>query len=87
MVSSTKTDASGRFAFDHVYGRYSLHIEPSKEYSQLLREVIVGEAATLLRSQKLYVIAGPGACHDDCSSVFISKSDFEKAVRRNTEHR
>ena len=83
---TTKTDASGRFAFDHVYGRYSLHIEKSKDYSQLSREVIVGEAATVLRGNTLYVIAGPGACTDDCSSVFTSKSDFEKAVRRNTEH-
>ena len=83
----TKTDASGSFGFDHVYGRYSLHIDKSKDYSQLSREVIVGEAATLLRSNKLYVIAGPGACTDDCSSVFTNKSDFEKAVRRNTEHR
>jgi len=82
----TKTDGSGRFAFDHVYGRYSLHIEKSKEYSQLSREVIVGEAATVLRSNTLYVIAGPGACTDDCSSVFTKKSEFEKAVHRNTEH-
>jgi Carboxypeptidase regulatory-like domain len=83
---TTKTDASGRFAFDHIYGRYSLHIEKSNDYSQLSREVIVGEAATVLRSNTLYVIAGPGACTDDCSSVFTSKGDFEKAVRRNTEH-
>jgi len=87
VVYSTKTDASGRFAFDHVYGRYSLHIERSDDYSQLSREVIVGEAATMLRSNTLYVIAGPGACTDDCSSVFTSKSDFEKAVRRSKEHR
>ena len=82
----TLTDVSGRFEFDHVYGRYSLHIEKSKDYSQLSREVIVGEAATMLRSNTLYVIAGPGACTDDCSSVFTKKSDFEKAVRRNSEY-
>ena len=82
----TKTDASGRFGFEHVYGRYSLHIERSTNYSQLSREVIVGEAATLLRSNKLYVIAGPGACTDDCSSVFTNKSDYEKAIRRNIGH-
>ena len=83
----TKTDGSGRFAFDHVYGRYSLHIEKSSDYSQLSRDIIVGEAATVLRSNTLYVIAGPGACTDDCSSVFTSKNDFEKAVRRNIRHR
>jgi hypothetical protein len=82
----TKTDGAGRFAFDHVYGRYSLHIEKSNDYSQLSREVIVGEAATVLRSNTLYVIAGPSACTDDCSSVYTKKGDFEKVVRRNTEH-
>ena len=81
-----KTDASGSFEFEHVYGRYSLHIERSGDYSQLSREVIVGEAATLLRGNKLYVIAGPGACTDDCSSVFTNKSDFDKAIRRNIGH-
>jgi hypothetical protein len=80
----TRTDASGRFAFDHVYGHYSVHIEKSKDYSQLSREIIVGEVATMLHGNTLYVIAGPGACMDDCSSVFTSKSDFEKAVRKNS---
>jgi len=83
---TTKTDAAGTFGFDHVYGRYSLHIEKSSDYSQLSRDVVVGEAATLLRSNKLYVIAGPGACTDDCSSVFTNKSDYERAVRRNIAH-
>jgi len=83
----TRTDASGQFAFDHVYGRYTLHIEQTKDYSQLSRDVVIGEVATLLRGSKLYVVAGPAACTDDCSSVFTSKGDFEKVVRRNTEHR
>jgi hypothetical protein len=83
----TKTDGSGRFSFDHVYGHYSLHIEKSDDYSQLSREVVVGEAATVLRNNTLYVIAGPGACTDDCSSVFTRKGDFENAVRRNLRHR
>jgi hypothetical protein len=82
----TKTDGSGRFAFDHVYGRYSLHIEKAKDYSELSREVIVGEAATVVRSHQLYVIAGPGACTDDCSSVFTSRSEFDRTVRRNIGH-
>ncbi len=43
----TKTDASGKFAFDHASGLYWLHIEKSNysekpNYSQLSREVIVG---------------------------------------------
>ncbi len=80
----TKTDGAGKFSFDHVRGRYWLHIDKST-YSLLSREVIVGlETLTLLRSNTLYVIAGPGACTDDCSSVFTSKSDFERTIRRNT---
>jgi hypothetical protein len=83
----TTTDASGRFAFEHVAGRYRMQIEKAQDHSQLTREVVVGlETATVLKRNTLYVIAGPGACTDDCSSVFTNKSDFEKAVRRNTGH-
>jgi hypothetical protein len=83
VLHRTKTDGAGGFSFDHVYGRYWLHIDKS-EYSQLSREVIVGlETVTLLRRNTLYVIAGPGACADDCSSVFTSRSDFERTIRRN----
>jgi hypothetical protein len=83
----TRTDASGQFAFDHVYGHYTLHIEKARDYSQLSRDVVIGEAAEMLKRSTLYVIAGPDACTDDCSSVFTSRSEFEKAVRRNTERR
>src|SRR5579863_7083431 len=83
----TKTDSAGEFEFDHVYGRYSLHIEKSKDYSQLSRDVVIGEAAEMLKRSTLYVLAGPDACTDDCSSVYTSRSEFEKAVRRNTERR
>jgi hypothetical protein len=83
----TRTDASGKFAFEHVSGRYTMRIDRSSNYSQLSREVIVGlETATILRKITLYVIAGPAACTDDCSSVFTNKYDYENAVRRNTEH-
>ena len=86
-VDKTTTDASGAFSFKHVRGRYTLHIDKSSSYSELSREVIVGiETATLLRKNTLYIIPGPGACSDDCSSVFTSKYDFEQAVLRNTKH-
>lgn len=82
----TKTDGSGRFAFEHVSGPYVLHIDKAK-YSELSRQVIVGvEAATMLRGETVYVIAGPGACTDDCSSVFTSKIEFEKAISRDKNH-
>jgi len=87
ILHKTKTDASGKFAFDHISGRFRLHIDRSNHFSELSRDVIVGlETAMMLRSNTLYVIAGPGACTDDCSSIFTSKSDYEKTIRRNTAH-
>jgi carboxypeptidase family protein len=87
MLYKTKTDAAGWFAFEHVSGRYTLHIDKTSNYSQLSREVIVGlETATILRKNTLYLVAGPGACTDDCSSVFTSKYDYENAIRRNRGH-
>lgn len=86
VIYRTKTDGAGRFAFEHVSGRYVLHIDKAN-YSELSREVIVGEElATRLRKSTLYVIAGPSACTDDCSSVFTSRSDFEKAINRDKQH-
>jgi hypothetical protein len=86
VVYTTRTDGTGRFAFEHASGRFWLQIKAPK-YSQLLREVVVGlETATILRRNTLYVIAGPGACTDDCSSIYTSKSEFDRTVRRNTEH-
>jgi len=83
----TTTSTAGEFAFEHVNGHYRLHIDKSDHFSELSREVIVGlETAMMLRSNTLYVIAGPTACTDDCSSVFTSKGDFEKTIRRNKTH-
>jgi hypothetical protein len=84
VVKSTQTNSAGRFEIKHVDGRYWLHVHMNG-YSTVNREVIVGvEALTYLHSETLYIIAGPGACSDDCSSIFTSKSQFEHAVRRNT---
>ncbi len=86
VAYSTRTDGSGKFAFEHVTGRYWLHIK-APNYSGLSREVLVGlETATVLRRNTLYVIAGPRACTDDCSSIYSSRSEFDRAVRRNTRH-
>jgi Carboxypeptidase regulatory-like domain len=81
---SIKTDRTGKFEIKHISGRYRLHIN-MKGYSTVDREVVVGvEAVTYLHGTTLYVIAGPGACSDDCSSVFTSKGKFDQAIRRNT---
>jgi hypothetical protein len=85
VLNSTKTGRDGSFAIKHISGHYRLRIkEPG--YSPVNREVVVGEALTYLHSEKLYMIAGPGACTDDCTSVFTSKDKFERAIRRNTGH-
>jgi hypothetical protein len=86
VLYSTKTDGAGKFEIKHASGRYWLHIN-MKGYSTVGREVIVGvEALTYLHSETLYVIAGPAACSDDCSSVFTTRSKFDQAIRRNTGH-
>ena len=85
LIAKTTTDTSGHFAFDHIYGHFQLHIDRTK-YSPLDREVIVGIETAELARKVLYVIAGPGACADDCSSVFTSKSEFQKTLQRNTQH-
>lgn len=81
----TTTDKAGRFAFPHAYGHYLLHIDRTR-YSQLSRDVVVGVDLAMLHRNMLYVIAGPGACTDDCSAVFTSKSEFQRTLHRNTEH-
>ncbi|MFP5235311.1 MAG: carboxypeptidase-like regulatory domain-containing protein [Acidobacteriota bacterium] len=81
----TSTDKAGRFAFPHAYGHYLLQIDRSR-YSLVSRPVVIGVDMAMLHRTHLYVIAGPGACTDDCSDVFTSKNEFEKAIRRNTEH-
>jgi hypothetical protein len=84
VIYSTRTDGSGRFAIKHVSGHYRLHVE-EKGYAQVNRQVIVGlEAEAYLHGSTLYMVAGPGACADDCSSVFTSKSKFEQAIRAYT---
>jgi hypothetical protein len=84
---SAKTDRAGKFEIKHVTGRFSLHVD-MRGRSPVSRQVIVGlEAATYLHGTTLYVIAGPGACTDDCSKVFTAKGKFEQAIRENTSHR
>ena len=85
LIAKTTTDSEGNFAFDKVYGHFQLHIDRTR-YSQLDREVIVGIETAELSRKMLYVIAGPGACTDDCSSVFTNKNEFQQAIRRNTQH-
>jgi hypothetical protein len=79
----TTTDDSGRFRFDHVSGKYLLHVNRT-EYAGASREVVVGEALMILMHRStIYVIVGPGVCADDCSSVFASRNEFDRVIKRN----
>jgi hypothetical protein len=86
VAYQTKTDKSGAFRFEHVSGHFMLRVARS-EYSPAMQEIVVtDEIVTTLERKKLYVMLGPGACQDACSSVFTSKRDFDKAVREKNRH-
>jgi hypothetical protein len=81
---STRTDRAGRFEIKHAAGRFWLHLHENG-YAPVDRQVIVGiEAVSYLHGSTLYMIAGPGACTDDCSKVFTSKDRFQQAIRTYT---
>ena len=86
IAYQTKSDKSGEFRFDHVAGLFTLRVARS-EYSAAMREIVVtDEIVTTLQRKKLYVILGPGACKDECSSVLTSKRDFDRAIRAKNKH-
>jgi hypothetical protein len=81
VAYQTRTDKSGEFRFEHVSGHFTLRVARS-EYSPATQEIVVAnEIVTTLERKKLYVILGPGACQDACSSVFTNKKDFDRAIR------
>ena len=82
----TRTDDRGAFKFDHVVGHYWLRVART-QYAPAAREVGVGDLVeTYLERKKLYVVVGPGACEDACSSVYTSRREFEKAIKKNKRH-
>jgi Carboxypeptidase regulatory-like domain len=86
VVFRTKTGKSGEFRFDRAAGQFTFRVERS-EYSAAIREIVVtDEIITTLERKKLYVILGPGACKDECSSVLTSKRDFDRAIRKKNKH-
>jgi hypothetical protein len=82
----TRTDGNGAFDFDRASGRYWFRVARS-EYAPAATEVSVqSELVTYLERKKLYVIVGPGACMDECSSVFTKKHDFDQAIRKKNRN-
>lgn len=86
VVYSTRTDNAGAFHFDHVLGHYWFRVERT-EYAPAVQEIKVGDLVeSYVQRKKLYVIVGPGACMDECSSVFTSKHEFEQAIQKKSRH-
>jgi len=82
----TRTDAAGAFHFDHVLGHYWFRVART-EYAPAAREIYVGDLIeSYVQRKKLYVIVGPGACADECSSIFTNKRDFEHAIQKMNRH-
>jgi hypothetical protein len=86
VAYQARTDKSGEFRFDHVTGQYTFQVART-EYSSATREIVVTEeVVTAIKRKKLYVVLGPGACKDDCSSVLTSKREFDRAIREKNKH-
>ncbi len=82
----TRTDSHGAFNFEHVSGKYWFRVART-DNAPAAREIdVTDEIATLLQRKKLYVIVGPGACMDECSSVTTSKHEFDRAIRKQNRH-
>jgi Carboxypeptidase regulatory-like domain len=86
VVYRTRTDKSGAFRFEHVSGAYVFQVARSESAPAVREIVVTDEIVTNLQRKKLYVILGPGACKDECSSVLTSKKDFERAIREKNKH-
>ncbi len=83
---TTRTDGAGGFHFDHVHGKFFFRVARS-DYAPAVREVNVqSEIVTYLKRRNLFVIVGPGACMDECSSVYTSKGEFNRAIKKNSRH-
>jgi hypothetical protein len=86
VAYKTTTDNSGAFHFDHVLGHYWFRVARTQN-APAAREIHVGDLVeSYLERKKLYVIVGPGACADACSSIFTSKHEFEKAIKNKNKH-
>ena len=86
-VYTTHTDDRGAFRFDHADGRFTFRVARTTEYSPAAKEVVIDfQIASSLARKRLYVIVGPGACEDACSSVFTSEGEFKKAIKKKNKH-
>ena len=83
----TQTGNSGQFRFEHVHsGPYVLRVKRTANAPAERQIVVTDEVVTALERKKLYIILGPGACQDACSSVLTSKREFDRAIRKMSRH-
>ena len=86
QLHHTTTDAAGAFEFRNVHGAFVFRVARTK-YAPAMREILVeDELVIAAEHKKLYVIAGPGACEDECSAVLTNRHDFEKALKKFNKH-
>ena len=86
VAFQTRTDNSGEFRFDHVSGQFVFRV-PRTQFAPAERQIVVtDEVVTALERKRLYVILGPGACQDACSSVSTNKREFDHAIRKMNKH-
>lgn len=79
------TDANGRFKFGHVNGDFLFRVGRT-QYSPATRDVTVGDDLVVVAERKnLYVIVGPGACEEACSTVTTDKSEFKKILKQKQQ--
>jgi hypothetical protein len=81
VMQTTHTDQSGRFKFAHAEGRFTFQVARTKNAPAVHEVVATEELITRAERKKLYVIVGPGACADACSSIYTSKAEFDKALK------
>jgi hypothetical protein len=86
VLYSTRTSGDGAFQIEHASGHYILRVGRTEDAPAAQEVFVTDEIVTHLEHKKLYVVVGPGACMDACSSVYTSKREFEKAIGKNSRH-
>lgn len=85
VIYRTRTDQSGAFKFDRLSGKYVFRVARTEDAPAAHEIVVTPEIVTALQRKKLYVILGPGACADECSTVTTSKREFDRVIRKKTK--